>query len=104
MIRVKKPTCLDDLEILVEDILRTGKPAVINLPVTNREDAILRALAILGIRFGRDEPMLEAIIGSTELVEPAEDVKYAIRQDDGSYMFADRFDQLKSSVFYALCQ
>ncbi len=69
MIRVKKPTCLDDLEVLVEGILRTGKPAVINLPVTNREDAILRALALLGIRFGRDEPMLEAIIGSTELTE-----------------------------------
>jgi hypothetical protein len=104
MIEIKKPTCLGDFEVLVEGILRTGKPAMINFHVINREDAVLRALALLGIRFGRDQAMLEALVGNAELVEPAEGVTYAIRQDDGSYIFADRFDQLKSSVYSQMCE
>lgn len=104
MIQLQKPTCLGDFEVLVEGILRTGKPAMINFHVINRADATLRALALLGIRFGRDEPMLEALVGNTELVEPAEGVTYAIRQDDGNYIFADRFDQLKSSLYYQVCE
>ena len=103
MIRPEKPTCLDDLEKLVESIVRTGRPAAVNLPVLNREDAALRALALLGICWGRDESMLEAIIGDAELVEPAKDVKYAIKQDDGSYVFTNHFDRLKSSIYYQLC-
>lgn len=104
MIQLQKPACLDDFVELVEDILRTGKPAVIYFHVINREDATLRSLAVLGLCFGRDVPMLEAIIGDTQLVEPAAGIKFATKQDDGSYAFADRFDQLKSSIFYAACK
>lgn len=101
--RPEKPTCLDDLEMLVQGIIRTGRPAVVNLPITNREDVILRALALLGICWGRDTAMLEAVVGDGELVVPAEHVKFATRQNDGSYIFADRFDQLKSTIFYRMC-
>ncbi len=103
MKKPKKPTCLEDLEGLVDELVSTGRPAVVNLPLANRNDAILRILAYLGICWGRDEAMLKSILGKdAKLVEPAEDVKFAVRQQDGSYIFVDEFDRLKSSIFYMI--
>lgn len=103
MKKPNKPTCLEDLRALVDELVSTGSPAVVNLPLVNRNDAILRILAYLGICWGRDEAMLESILGEhAELVEPAEDVKFAARQQDGSFVFVDKFDQLKSNAYYML--
>ncbi len=103
MKRPPRPRSLDDVNQLVAELLETGRPKVANLPILNRDDAILRMLALIGICWGRDEAMLESILGEdVKLVDPAENVKFAVRQQDGSYVFVDKFDQLKSTVYYML--
>lgn len=97
-----KPTCIADFRKLIEQIEDSGRAPISKFALVGRKDAIQAALAWLGLLHGRDVSMLGAIAGDWPRPKPAEEIKFSRVAADGTYDFADEFDELKATIYTEL--